>query len=101
MASTPGTKRVGRTPAGNAHRALVISRVALRLGAAAAAGLTAGKKTKRLSCRTHEELFNAAAARTGLDGTELLEYALAKDLRRNKRFGICGWTGAGWSDSVA
>lgn len=54
------------------------SRVVATLSTAAAAGLIRGKKDKRLSGRAHEELFAAAAARSGLDGNELLEYALAK-----------------------
>src|SRR3546814_10272541 len=54
------------------------SRVAATLSTAAAIGLTPGTKTKRLSGRAHEELFAAARARSGLDGSELLEYALAK-----------------------
>ena len=53
-------------------------RVAATLSTAAAIGLTPGTKTKRLSGRAHEELFAAARARSGLDGSELLEYALAK-----------------------
>jgi hypothetical protein len=54
------------------------ARVAATLSAAAAAGLTAGRKGKRVSGRAHERLFEAAAERSGLDGSELLEYALAK-----------------------
>lgn len=54
------------------------SRVAATLSTAAAIGLTVGTKTKRLSGRAHEELFAAARARSGLDGSDLLEYALAK-----------------------
>lgn len=54
------------------------SRVAATLSTAAAIGLTSGTKTKRLSGRAHEELFAAARARSGLDGSDLLEYALAK-----------------------
>ncbi len=54
------------------------ARVAATLGTAAAAGLTIGTKGKRVSGRAHERLFEAAAARSGLDGNELLEYALAK-----------------------
>lgn len=54
------------------------SRVAATLSTAAAIGLTPGTKTKRLSGRAHEELFAAARARSGLDGSDLLEYALAK-----------------------
>ncbi len=56
----------------------VAQRVALTLGTAAAAGLTQGRKQKRLSGRAHEQLFAAAAAQSGLDGSDLLEYALAK-----------------------
>ena len=56
----------------------VSSRVATTLSTAAAIGLTPGTKTKRLSGRAHEELFAAARAKSGLDGSDLLEYALAK-----------------------
>lgn len=56
----------------------ISTRVAATLSTAAAIGLTRGKKEKRLSGRAHGELFAAAAARSGLDGSELLEYALAK-----------------------
>lgn len=56
----------------------VSGRVAATLSTAAAIGLTQGTKTKRLSGRAHEELFAAARARSGLDGSDLLEYALAK-----------------------
>ena len=78
MASSSETTRVARKPAKRAVASVVATRVALTLGTAAAAGLTAGKKEKRLSGRAHEQLFDAAAARSGLDGSELLEYALAK-----------------------
>lgn len=54
------------------------ARVAATLRAAAAAGLTAGRKGKRVSGRAHERLFEAAASRSGLEGSELIEYALAK-----------------------
>jgi hypothetical protein len=56
----------------------VAARVAATLRAAAAAGLTAGSKGKRVSGRAHERLFEAAAERSGLEGSELIEYALAK-----------------------
>lgn len=56
----------------------VSSRVAATLSTAAAVGLTRGRKGKRFSGRAHEELFAAAVARSGLDGSDLLEYALAK-----------------------
>ncbi len=69
---SPG--RAKRGPAGP----LAATRVASTLGAAAAAGLTRGKKAKRISGRAHETLFRAAAERSGLDGSELIEYALAK-----------------------
>lgn len=78
MASRSETTRVERKPKKGAAPAIVATRVALTLGTAAAAGLTDGKKEKRLSGRAHEQLFDAAAARSGLDGSELLEYALAK-----------------------
>ena len=78
MASRSETSRAPRKPAKRATPSVVATRVALTLGTAAAAGLTAGKKEKRLSGRAHEQLFDAAAARSGLDGSELLEYALAK-----------------------
>ena len=78
MASRSETTRVARKLAKRATPSVVATRVALTLGTAAAAGLTAGKKEKRLSGRAHEQLFDAAAARSGLDGSELLEYALAK-----------------------
>lgn len=78
MASRSETTRDARKPAKRATPSVVATRVALTLGTAAAAGLTAGKKEKRLSGRAHEQLFDAAAARSGLDGSELLEYALAK-----------------------
>lgn len=67
-----------RNPARTATAPFVARRVALTLGTAAAAGLTQGKKQKRLSGRAHAQLFEAAAAQSGLDGSELLEYALAK-----------------------
>lgn len=50
----------------------------MTLDTAAAAGLTSGTKHKRLSGRAHELLVEAAVARSGLEGSELLEYALAK-----------------------
>lgn len=58
--------------------ATAVTRVASTLGAAAAVGLTVGKKGKRISGRAHERLFEAAAERSGLDGNDLLQYALAK-----------------------
>lgn len=53
-------------------------RVEATLSTAQLAGLLAGKKEKRISGRAHEQLFKAAARRSGLDGSELIEYALAK-----------------------
>jgi len=53
-------------------------RVATTLNSAQLAGLMTGKKEKRVSGRAHEQLFRAAAERSGLDGSELIEYALAK-----------------------
>jgi hypothetical protein len=46
--------------------------------AVAAAGLTDGKREKRISGRTYSGLLEAAAERSGLTGTELIDYALAK-----------------------
>lgn len=74
-------KSVRRRPATGRARsegAKISSRIAATLSAAAAVGLTNGKKDKRFSGRAPKELFAAAAARSGLDGNELLEYALAK-----------------------
>lgn len=70
-------RRTGRRHAA-AGGSTASNRVAATLSAAAAIGLTRGKKEKRLSGRAHEELFAAAVARSGLDGSDLLEYALAK-----------------------
>lgn len=53
-------------------------RVAATLNTAQLADLLAGKKEKRVSGRAHEQLFRAAAERSGLDGSDLIEYALAK-----------------------
>lgn len=53
-------------------------RVKATLSTAAASGLIHGKKGKQLSGRVHETLFEAAAAKSGLRGTELIDYALAK-----------------------
>lgn len=78
MASRSEATRPARKTAKRATPSVMAARVALTLGTAAAAGLTAGKKEKRLSGRAHEQLFEAAAARSGLDGSDLLEYALAK-----------------------
>jgi hypothetical protein len=71
-------ERAAGKPARKAVPSFIAKRVALTLGTAAAAGLTDGKKQKRLSGRAHEQLFEAAAAQSGLDGNDLLEYALAK-----------------------
>lgn len=54
------------------------ARVEATLSTAAATGLTKGIKGKQLSGRVHEMLFEAAAARSGLRGSELIDYALAK-----------------------
>ncbi len=53
-------------------------RVKATLSTAAATGLIKGKKGKQLSGRVHETLFEAAAAKSGLRGAELIDYALAK-----------------------
>jgi predicted DNA binding CopG/RHH family protein len=48
------------------------------LSMAASAGLIHGKKNKRLSVRVSDQLLDAAAAQSGLHGSELIQYALAK-----------------------
>lgn len=63
-----------KTAAGSALSA----RVTATLSTAAATGLIQGKKGKQLSGRVHETLFDAAAAKSGLKGAELIDYALAK-----------------------
>jgi hypothetical protein len=47
------------------------------LSTAAAIGLRQGEK-KRVSGYVHVALMDAAVARSGLEGSDLLEYALAK-----------------------
>ncbi len=54
------------------------ARVSATLSAAADIGLIKGKKNKQISGRVHETLFEAAALKSGLRGTELIDYALAK-----------------------
>lgn len=77
--STRATRR-GHSGVGPkaAETSVIGQRVAATLSTAAASGLTQGKKLKRLSGRTHEGLVAAAVARSGLEGSDLLEYALAK-----------------------
>ena len=53
-------------------------RVRATLSIATASGLIKGKKGKRLSGRVHEDLFDAAVAKSGLNGADLIDYALAK-----------------------
>lgn len=71
-------ERSASTDVADATRASASARVAATLSTAAAVGLTRGRKGKRLSGRAHEQLVAAAVARSGLDGSDLLEYALAK-----------------------
>ncbi len=66
--------KTGRSRAGSA----LSQRVEATLTTAIATGLIRGKKGKQLSGRVHETLFDAAAARSGLQGAELIDYALAK-----------------------
>jgi hypothetical protein len=73
--STARRRAVTRSQEGEPQ---VSKRVVATLSTAAAIGLISGKKGKRLSGRAHEELFAAAVARSGLEGSDLLEYALAK-----------------------
>ena len=41
-------------------------------------GLTEGRKERRLSWRANDRLVQAAERNSGLEGSDLLEYALAK-----------------------
>jgi hypothetical protein len=52
--------------------------VSVTMQTAALAGLTEGKKERRLSWRANDRLVQAAEERSGLEGSDLLEYALAK-----------------------
>lgn len=52
--------------------------VSVTMQTAAAVGLTEGRKERRLSLRANERLVRAAQRTSGLDGSDLLEYALAK-----------------------
>lgn len=61
-----------------AVNAAITERVAVTLSTAAASGLITGKKERRLSGRLHQDLVAAAEAKSGLEGSDLLEYALAK-----------------------
>ena len=69
-----GSATTRKSAAGSA----LSQRVKATLSTAAATGLIQGKKGKQLSGRVHETLFEAAAAKSGLRGTELIDYALAK-----------------------
>ena len=75
-----GRKRDQRLAASDSCPAsfAVSKRVVGTLSTVAACGLTPGNKTKRLSARVHNELFKAARTRSGPDGSDLLEYALAR-----------------------
>lgn len=53
-------------------------RIAAVMATADAEGLTSGAKAKRISGRVQPKLHEAAVQRSGLQGNELLEYALAK-----------------------
>ena len=54
------------------------ARVGATMRAAASLGLTEGRKDRRLSLRANDRLIQAAQQTSGLEGSELLEYALAK-----------------------
>jgi len=53
-------------------------RVTATLREAAEAGLTAGSRGWRISARIQERLLQAASQQSGLQGSDLIEYALAK-----------------------
>ena len=76
--SVTSKRRSARDEADRVHESIIARRVETTLRTASADGLTEGSKDKRLSGRAHSRLFAAAAANSGLDGSELLEYALAK-----------------------
>ena len=76
--SVTSKSRSALDEADRTHESIIAKRVATTLRTAAAAGLTEGSKDKRLSGRAHSRLFEAAAAKSGLNVSELLEYALAK-----------------------
>ena len=76
--STTTKRQSASQEADQVHELIIARRVETTLRTAAAAGLTEGSKDKRLSGRAHSRLFAAAAEKSGLDGSELLEYALAK-----------------------
>lgn len=61
----------------NAGR-IVERRIEAVMATAGAEGLTIGGKAKRISGRVQPKLHEAAVQRSGLQGNELLEYALAK-----------------------
>jgi hypothetical protein len=74
MAEAKVSEDVGRF---NVARALD-RRIEAVMATASAEGLTAGGKAKRISGRVQPKLHEAAVKRSGLQGNELLEYALAK-----------------------
>jgi hypothetical protein len=78
VAKTNRNEGAGNKAVAAARRVGLRPRVAATFSAAAAAGLTEGGKAKRISARAHERLFAAAAERSGLEASELIEYALAK-----------------------
>ena len=53
-------------------------RVETTMQTAASLGLTQGRKERRLSWRANDRLVQAAQKTCGLEGSDLLEYALAK-----------------------
>lgn len=65
----PRTASAGRT---------TLRRIEAVMATAGAEGLTTGTKAKRISGRVQPKLHEAAVRRSGLEGNELLEYALAK-----------------------
>lgn len=68
----------GRTSTKSIAESALSPRVRATLSAAKAKGLISGKKGKQLSGRVHERLFEAAAANSGLQGADLIDYALAR-----------------------
>jgi hypothetical protein len=78
VAELKASKPLGATSSKSVAGSALSQRVKATLSAAVATGLIQGRKGKQLSGRVHETLFEAAAAKSGLRGTELIDYALAK-----------------------
>ncbi len=74
------TAKRGSTPRPAREQSSTVAgrRVDVTMRTAASVGLTEGKKERRLSWRANDRLVQAAQQTSGLEGSELLDYALAK-----------------------